>query len=129
VLPANDASDARGVAGQGDQARRCDRAAIVRRGAVGQAEEVYPVLGRQPAGDALLPEAADAKSKIQSAISRDSWLDTSYVCRLINGTRSHPSRDALILLGVWGMELDVHEMDELLIAAEYKPLVLPTALR
>lgn len=69
------------------------------------------------------------KNKSQSAISRDSWLDTSYVCRLINGTRSHPSRDALILFGVWGLELDVHEMDELLIAAEYKPLALPTSIQ
>jgi len=67
--------------------------------------------------------------KRQAAVSRDSWLDESYICRLISGERSHPSRDALILLGAWGLELAVHEMDELLLAAEYKPLVLPASLR
>jgi hypothetical protein len=69
------------------------------------------------------------KNKRQAAISRDAWLDESYVSRLISGERSHPSRDALILLGGWGLELDVHELDEVLIAAEYKPLVLPASLR
>jgi hypothetical protein len=68
------------------------------------------------------------KNKRQATVSRDSWLDESYVSRLISGERSHPSRDALILLGGWGLELDVHELDELLIAAEYKPLVLPASL-
>lgn len=69
------------------------------------------------------------KHKRQAAVSRDSWLDESYICRLISGERSHPSRDALILLGAWGLELAVPEVDELLIAAEYKPLVLPASLR
>jgi hypothetical protein len=68
------------------------------------------------------------KNKRQAAISRDAWVDESYVSRLISGERVHPSRDALILLGGWGLELDVHEIDEL-IAAEYKPLVLPASLR
>lgn len=49
------------------------------------------------------------KHKRQAAVSRDSWLDESYICRLISGERSHPSRDALILLGAWGLELAVHE--------------------
>ncbi len=69
------------------------------------------------------------KNKRQAAISRDAWLDESYVSRLISGERSNPSRDALILLGAWGLELAVHELDELLIQAEYKPLVLPASLR
>jgi len=68
------------------------------------------------------------KDKRQAAISRDAWLDESYVSRLISGERTNPSRDALILLGGWGLELAVHEIDELLIAAEYKPLVLPASL-
>ena len=42
------------------------------------------------------------ENKRQAAISRDAWLDASYVSRLISGERSHPSRDALILLGAWG---------------------------
>jgi hypothetical protein len=69
------------------------------------------------------------KAKRQAAIARDAWLDESYVSRLISGGRSNPSRDALILLGAWGLELAVHELDELLIIAEYKPLVLPASLR
>jgi hypothetical protein len=42
------------------------------------------------------------KNKGPAAISRDAWLDESYVSRLISGERAHPSRDALILLGACG---------------------------
>ena len=69
------------------------------------------------------------KAKRQADIARDAWLDESYVSRLISGERAKPSRDALILLGAFGLELPVHELDEVLIAAEYKPLVLPQSLR
>jgi hypothetical protein len=51
-------------------------------------------------------------------ISRDAWLDESYVSRLFSGERSNPSRDALVLLGAWGLELAVEEVDELLMAAD-----------
>jgi hypothetical protein len=69
------------------------------------------------------------KGKTQAQIARDSWLGDSYVSRLLSGERLNPSRDALVLLGCWGLELGVDEMDELLIAAEYKPLVLPATIR
>jgi transcriptional regulator with XRE-family HTH domain len=69
------------------------------------------------------------KGKTQAQIARDSWLADSYVSRLLSGDRLNPSRDALVLLGCWGLELRVDEMDELLIAAEYKPLVLPASIR
>jgi len=69
------------------------------------------------------------KGKTQAQIARDSWLADSYVSRLFSGDRLNPSRDALVLLGCWGLELSVDEMDELLIAAEYKPLVLPASIR
>jgi len=69
------------------------------------------------------------KSKTQAQIARDAWLDESYVSRLLSGERANPSRDALILLGAWGLELPVHELDEVLMAADYKPLVLPASLR
>lgn len=69
------------------------------------------------------------KGKTQAQIARDSWLADSYVSRLLSGDRLNPSRDALVLLGCWGLELSVDEMDELLIAAEYKPLVLPASIR
>jgi hypothetical protein len=70
-----------------------------------------------------------ARGKTQAQIARDSWLGDSYVSRLLSGERLNPSRDALVLLGCWGLELRVDEMDELLIAAEYKPLVLPATIR
>ena len=69
------------------------------------------------------------KSKTQAQIARDCWLADSYVSRLLSGDRLNPSRDALVLLGCWGLELSVDEMDELLIAADYKPLVLPASIR
>jgi transcriptional regulator with XRE-family HTH domain len=67
--------------------------------------------------------------KSQADISRDSWLDESYVSRLFSGERHNPSRDALILLGGWGLQLPIEDMDEVLLAADYKPLVLPQTLR
>jgi transcriptional regulator with XRE-family HTH domain len=69
------------------------------------------------------------RGKIQPQVARDAWLDESYVSRLLSGERDHPSRDALILLGAFGLELPVEEVDELLMAADYKPLVLPASLR
>jgi len=69
------------------------------------------------------------KGKTQAQIARDAWLDESYVSRLFSGERVNPSRDALTLLGAWGLELAVEEVDELLMAVDYKPLVLPASLR
>ena len=63
--------------------------------------------------------------KNQAQIARDAWLDESYVSRLISGQRDNPSRDALLLLAGWGLGLPVEETDELLMAADYKPLALP----
>ena len=74
-------------------------------------------------------ERARQRGKTQAQIARDAWLDESYVSRLLSGERDNPSRDALILLGNWGLELAVEEVDEILIAADYKPLVLPASLR
>jgi transcriptional regulator with XRE-family HTH domain len=69
------------------------------------------------------------KGKKQAQIARDAWLDESYVSRLITGERANPSRDALILLGAFGLELIVPDLDEVLMAADYKPLVLPASIR
>lgn len=49
--------------------------------------------------------------------------------RLLSGEGFNPSREALILLGGWGLELAMEEVDELLMAADCKPLVLPASLR
>jgi hypothetical protein len=69
------------------------------------------------------------RGKTQAQIARDAWLADSYISRILSGERLKPSRDALVLLGSWGLELSVDEMDELLIAADYKPLVLPASIR
>ena len=81
---------------------------------------------------ALLKKYADRvlrSGKHQAQVARDAWLDESYVSRLLSGERSNPSREAIILLGGWGLGLAVEEVDELLLAADYKPLVLPASLR
>ena len=81
---------------------------------------------------ALLKKYADRvlrRGKHQAQVARDAWLDESYVSRLLSGERSNPSREAIILLEGWGLGLAVEEVDELLLAADYKPLVLPASLR
>jgi len=77
----------------------------------------------------LLIEIREKTNKSQAEIARDSWLNESYVSRLFSGERTNPSRDALILLRAFGLELQVPEVDELLLAADYKQLVLPQSLR
>lgn len=67
--------------------------------------------------------------KSQADISRDAWLDESYVSRLFSGGRTHPSRDALILLTAFGMGLRLDEADEVLLAADYKPLALAQSIK
>ena len=68
-------------------------------------------------------------NKSLADIARDCWLDESYISRLFSGERTNPSRDALILLAVFGVGLCLEETDELLLAADYRPLALPTSLR
>ena len=76
-----------------------------------------------------------ASSLSLSSLARRSWLDISYVSRLVHlsidplnpradsthQTR-HPSRDTVIRLGI-AMALEMAEMDELLLSAGYAPLV------
>lgn len=77
----------------------------------------------------LLQRYRTKLDKRQADIARDSWLDESYVSRLFSGERINPSRDALILLVAFGMELPVEEVDAVLLAADYKPLALAASLR
>jgi len=68
-------------------------------------------------------------------LARRSWLDISYVSRLVNlqsdplnprlgdpSDRRRPSRDAVIRLGL-AMQLPLESLDELLMTAGYAPLV------
>ena len=92
-----------------------------------------PTRVRHTAGEslsALLRKHADrvlCNGKNQAQIARDAWLDESYVSRLFSGERDNPSRDALLLLTGWGLGLPVEETDEVLMAADYKPLILPSS--
>jgi hypothetical protein len=92
-----------------------------------------PTSFRHTAGEslsALLREYAHRvlrNGKTQAQVARDAWLDESYVSRLLSGERDNPSRDALLLLASWGLGLAVEETDELLVAADYKPLILPSS--
>lgn len=60
--------------------------------------------------------ARDRRSVNQIAIA--SLLDVAYLWRLRNGTKTRPSRDVLIRLGLT-LRLDPEELDELLLAANY----------
>lgn len=77
----------------------------------------------------VLQEYRDRRNRPQADVARDSWLNESYVSRLFSGERANPSRDALILLSAFGLRLSVPEVDEILLAADYKQLVLPQSLR
>ena len=78
---------------------------------------------------AVLQEFRQKLNKSQAQIARDAWLDESYVSRLFSGERDRPSRDAVILLAGFGMELSVPDVEEVLLAAGYRQLVLPQSLR
>ena len=78
---------------------------------------------------AALQSFREKLNKSQAQIARDAWLDESYVSRLFSGERDRPSRDAVILLTGFGMGLSVPDVEEVLLAADYRQLVLPQSLR
>jgi transcriptional regulator with XRE-family HTH domain len=67
-------------------------------------------------------------SKSQADISRDAWIDEGYLSKLLSGEKDNPSRDALIRLATFGLDLPVEGVDDLLLAAGYAPLVSPRSL-
>jgi len=77
----------------------------------------------------VLQEHRDRQSRPQGDIARDSWLNESYISRLFSGERANPSRDALILLSAFRLRRSVPEVDQILLAADYKQPVLPQGLR
>ena len=66
--------------------------------------------------------------KINADIARDAWMDEGYVSKLLSGEKFRPSRDVLIRLGAFGLNLAGPDVDELLMAAEYLPIVSPRSL-
>lgn len=94
--------------------------------------------GRRQTGEETFSEVLrrlmKARGMSAPRLAHRSWLDSAYVWRLTreevdilnrrvdDGRIRHPSRDAVIKLGL-GLGLRVDEMDELLLAAGYAPLV------
>lgn len=64
------------------------------------------------------------KSKYR--LAQYSGLDQAYIHRLENGERRNPSRDVVLMLAIALVEnsdgVNVHDVDELLLSAEYAPL-------
>lgn len=72
--------------------------------------------------------AGRLRGKRQASFGRDAWLDESYVSRLLAGERIRPSRDTLPASAL-RLDILVEELDEPLLAAENRPMVLPSTLR
>ena len=64
--------------------------------------------------------------KSRYRLAQYTGLDQAYLMRLETGERSSPSRDVVIMLGLAIAEnvdsVGVHDIDELLLAAEFAPL-------
>ena len=78
---------------------------------------------------AVLRTFRERAGKSQADMARGTGFCESYVSRLFAGERTNPSRDALIILCVWGLGLSLPDTDEVLQAADYKFLTLPQSLR
>jgi hypothetical protein len=72
----------------------------------------------------LLRELWERSEKSQADIARDAWIDPGYLSKLLSGEKDKPSRDTVIRLAVFGLNLTRYETDDLLIAASYAPLVV-----
>lgn len=71
----------------------------------------------------LLRQHYEQATKSQADIARDAWIDPGYLSKLLSGDKDRPGRDTVIRLAVWGLQLTRYETDDLLLAAEYAPLV------
>lgn len=64
--------------------------------------------------------------KSRYRLTQYSGIDQAYIQRLETGERNHPSRDVVLMLGYALVEssdsVTVHDVDELLLSAEYAPL-------
>jgi hypothetical protein len=56
-------------------------------------------------------------------VAHAALIDVGYLWRLRAGTKTRPSRDVLIRLGL-ALRLEPEELDELLVAADYVPITL-----
>lgn len=72
----------------------------------------------------LLNEFRNRCGVTNAEIRRRTGIDEAYLSRLFSGERTRPSRDVIIRLGTLGLLLDQFDADRLLVAAEFRPLVL-----
>ena len=81
--------------------------------------------GELPEVTRLLRRAQERANMTQADIHREAVLDEGYISRLFSsGERSHPSFRSLIALG-FAMRCTLEQMDEILLAAGWAPLVSP----
>lgn len=71
----------------------------------------------------LMRETWERSDRSQADIARDAWIDPGYLSKLLSGEKDRPSRDTVIRLAVWGLGLSRYDTDDLLLAAQYAPLV------
>ncbi len=76
----------------------------------------------------ILVRQRSLSGKINAEIARDAWIDEGYVSKLLAGEKYRPSRDALIRLAAFGLSLSIPDVNELLMAAEYLPIVSPKSI-
>jgi hypothetical protein len=72
----------------------------------------------------LLRSYLSRQDRSYAQVAAGAEIDVAYVFRLCNGRKANPSRDVLIRIAGWGLGLAPHEIDELLLAADYAPLFL-----
>jgi transcriptional regulator with XRE-family HTH domain len=64
--------------------------------------------------------------KSRYRLAQYSGIDQAYIQRLETGERSNPSRDVVLMIGLALVEnlstVSLHDVDELLLAADYAPL-------
>lgn len=72
----------------------------------------------------LLNQFRDRYGVTNAEIRRRTGIDEAYLSRLFCGEKTRPSRDMVIRLGTLGLKVDQFEADELLLAAEFRPLVI-----
>ena len=71
-------------------------------------------------------EVRQRTGKSRYNLAQFTGIDQSYLLRLENGTREHPSRDLVLMLGLALLHqsdaLELWDIDHLLMSAEHSPL-------
>ncbi len=75
---------------------------------------------------AILKRVRERTGKSRYFLAQFTGLNEAYLLRLETGERQHPSRDVVVKLGMALVantsEVSMHDVNELLLAANYSPL-------